>query len=212
MLFIQILAKLPIDLGQGRFRYSTKAKLIAFEYTSKNITGCTALDVGCGDGYWSEKLKNVGYKTTSIDIGRVYPNVDWDTPYKNTVFTDLNKKLRFRDASFDLVWYSEVIEHLENPPKTINEIKRVLKPGGRYIITTPNSFFWLYYFLKLFGFSHKDWQNEGHKHFFHIEDIKKFFPEAKICGYFPYMLLKFKIKRFVSILSPNFVIVGEKAK
>lgn len=206
-----MLAKLPIDLGQGQFRHKTKAKLIAFDHIPKNRAAHTAIDVGCGDGYWSEKLKSAGYRTTSIDMNRTYPNVDWETPYKDTVFIDLNKKLPFQDASFDLVWCSEVIEHLENPRETAKEIKRILKPGGKYILTTPNSFFWLYYFLKLFGLSHKDWQNEGHRHFFHIDDIKALFPEANIYGYFPYLILKYKIRHLVDLLSPNFVIVGEKA-
>jgi 2-polyprenyl-3-methyl-5-hydroxy-6-metoxy-1,4-benzoquinol methylase len=205
-----MLAKLPIDLGQGQFRHTTKAKLIAFNYVPKNTAAPTSLDVGCGDGYWSEKLKSIGYKTTSVDMNREYPNVDWETPYKDTVFIDLNKKLPFQDASFDLVWCSEVIEHLNNPKEVIKEIERVVKPGGKYILTTPNSFFWLYYFLKLFGFSHKDWQNAGHKHFFHMRDIRKLFPQSSIYGYFPYIIFKFKIKRFVSLLSPNFIIVGKK--
>lgn len=212
MSFIKTLAKLPIDLGQGQFRHTTKAKLIAFDGVPKNTAAHTALDVGCGDGYWSEKLKSIGYRTTSIDMNRAYPNVDWETPYKDTIFIDLNKKLPFQDASFDLIWCSEVIEHLENPQAIIKEIERMVKPGGKYILTTPNSFFWLHYFLKLFGFSHKDWQNEGHKHFFHIDDIQSLFPKASIYGYFPYIVFKFKIRHFVSLLSPNFVIVVEKAK
>lgn len=207
---IKLLAKAPVDLGQGTFKHKTKAKLIAFSYVPKCASKCAALDLGCGDGYWSEKLKAKGYKTISADQEREYPNVDSDYRYDSMVPTDLEKELPFPNNSFDLVWCSEVIEHLEKYRLAIAEIRRVLKPDGMYILTTPNSYFWLYYFLKLFGLSHKDWQNEGHKNFFHINDIKKLFPSAKIYGYFPYIILKFKIKRLIGLLSPSFVVIGKK--
>jgi len=207
---IKLLAKAPIDLGQGCFKHKTKAKLIAFSCVPACSSECKALDLGCGDGYWSEKLKAKGYEVVSVDQEREYPNVDSDHSYNPMVPADINKKLPFPDNSFDLVWCSEVIEHLKEHRLAIAEIRRVLKPGGTHILTTPNSYFWLYYFLKLFGLSHKDWQNEGHKNFFHVNDIKKLFPSAKIYGYFPYVILKFKIKRFINLLSPSFVIVGRK--
>jgi len=210
MSLIKLFAKLPIDLGQGNLRHKTKAKLIAFEYIPKSFSDATALDLGCGDGYWSEKLKDLGYQTVSVDIKREYPNVDFDQPYKGTIFLDIDKKLPFPESSFDLTWCSEVIEHSENYKETLNEINRVLKPGGMYMITTPNSFFWLHYFLKLFGLSNKDWQNPGHQNFFNLKDVKKLFPNAEIRGYFPYLIFKFKIKYFISLLSPSFIIIGRK--
>lgn len=210
MSLIKILSKLPLDLGQGKFKHKTKAKLIAFKYIPKHVNRKSALDLGCGDGYWSEKLKSLGYHTISVDMKRSYPNIDSDKPYQDMIPINLNQKLSFPDASFDLIWCSEVIEHLENYQQTIKEIQRLLKPGGIYIITTPNSFFWLHYFLKLFGLSSKDWQNPGHKNFFHISDIQKLFPSAKIYGYFPYTIVKFKINNFINLLSPNFIIIGIK--
>lgn len=52
---------------------------------------------------------------------------------------DLNEgRLPYPDASFDLVTFTEVAEHLENYRAIIREIFRVLKPGGALVITTPN--------------------------------------------------------------------------
>jgi 2-polyprenyl-3-methyl-5-hydroxy-6-metoxy-1,4-benzoquinol methylase len=46
--------------------------------------------------------------------------------------------LPLADGSFDCVLLSEVIEHLEAPKVSIREASRVLRPGGRLLVTTPN--------------------------------------------------------------------------
>ncbi len=210
MSLIQLLQYLPIDFGQGRLKHKTKAKFIAFQYLPRPQGQAKILDLGCGDGYWSEKFKKLGYSVAAIDQETVYPNVNADYGYKEMILCDANKKLPFADSFFDAVWCSEVLEHLTNYKLTVAEIRRVLKPGGVYVLTTPNSFFWLHYFFKIFGVSHQAWQNQGHVNFFHIKEIRQLFPGAQIFGYFPYSLVKFKIKKFVSLLSPYFIVVGKK--
>ena len=210
MSLVTLLANLPIDLGQGSFAHKTTGKLIGFKQIPVPHSGAKALDLGCGDGYWSEKLKALGYKTISIDIEREFPNVDADHPYKGMIPLNANRDLPFPNNSFDVIWCSEVIEHLDNARHAAKEIQRLVKPMGVYVVTTPNSFFWLHYLLKLFGLSNPDWQNKGHKSFFSIADMKELFPQADIYGYFPYILIKAKIKNFVSFLSPTFVVVGRK--
>lgn len=52
---------------------------------------------------------------------------------------DLNtQKLLYNDNTFDLITFTEVIEHIENHRLTLSEISRVLKPGGYVILSTPN--------------------------------------------------------------------------
>jgi len=178
-LLIRVARKLPIDFGQGEFKHKAKAKQIAFSNVKKyNATENqsdipVALDVGCGDGYWSEKIKELGYKTVSIDMHREYPNVDSDYEYSEMIPTDINEKLPFEDDSFDLVWCSEVIEHVQNHESAIMEMRRVLKPNGKLIITTPNSYFWLQYLMQLIGLENSDWQNEGHVNFYNFDTIKR---------------------------------------
>jgi len=52
----------------------------------------------------------------------------------------------------------------------------------------------------------KKMQRKDHKQFFSIKDIKKLFPKAEICGYFPYFgEFRYKINKGFGILSPTFI-------
>jgi ubiquinone/menaquinone biosynthesis C-methylase UbiE len=193
---IDLLKKIPIDLGQGSMRKKNKGKLIALDLI-KNGKNKKALDVGCREGTQSMLLEKKGYEVVSIDI---------EKNYKKCSIVDANKKLPFKNDSFDLIWCSEVIEHLNNPQKVVKEFNRVIKPGGEIILTTPNSYFWLFRIASIFGLTPKKIQRKDHKHFFSKKDMDKLFPKADISGFFPYCILKFKIKRLVGLLSPTFVV------
>lgn len=197
MAFISFLKRLPIDLGQANLKHTSCGKLIALKLVGQGNGAQTLLDLGCRDGYFSRLLAARGFRVTSADI---------ECKCEPCLAIDADKPLPFPEGSFDVIWCSEVIEHLANPAFTLSEFRRVLKPGGRAVLTTPNSTFWLYALLKLFGRTPRDVQHPGHKHFFSLRDIRSFGPaEGKVFGYFPYMILKCRISRCVGLLSPTFV-------
>ncbi|MBI2664000.1 class I SAM-dependent methyltransferase [Candidatus Woesearchaeota archaeon] len=198
---LKILKKMPIDAGQETLRHKTKGKLMALKAIKTAIKGQTALDVGCREGIQSKWLESKGYKVTSIDIEKAY---------EKCIIADCNKKLPFKSNSFDLAWCSEVIEHLDNPEKSVNEMRRVLKPGGIMIITTPNSRCLIYRLLSAFGMPPQKVQNPEHKHFFGEKDVRNLFPKAKILGFFPYMIYKAAIRKNLNFLTPTFVIIERK--
>lgn len=200
MKFLNLLKKLPIDLGQGEYRDRTKGKKIAMRLIGD--IGGTALDVGCREGHQTLKLESMGFEVTSIDI---------EKSFHRCIIMDAEKELPLPDESFDLVWCSEVIEHLEDPAASIEELRRILKPGGRLIITTPNSYFWLFRILGLMGIPPAKVQHPGHKHFFHYRSIRELFPYSVVYGYFPYVILKFRIRHLVGLLSPTFVVMESKS-
>lgn len=197
MSVVALLKKFPIDLGQAGLKHSSYGKHIALSIAGEGRGSETLLDLGCRDGYFSLLLEKRGFKVTSVDI---------ECRYEKCQRVDADKPLPFSDQSFDVIWCSEVIEHLVDPAFTIKEFRRVLKSGGRAVLTTPNSGFWLYSLLRLFGLSPKDVQNPGHRHFFTLKDIQALGPEDGIVyGFFPYALYKRRISHLVGLLSPTFV-------
>jgi 2-polyprenyl-3-methyl-5-hydroxy-6-metoxy-1,4-benzoquinol methylase len=94
----------------------------------------TVLDAPCGDGLLPATLRQAGYDAHGVDInsagaallGQAYHDAD------------LNGRLPFGGAVFDVVFSIEGIEHLEDRFRYLRELHRVLKPGGTLILTTPN--------------------------------------------------------------------------
>lgn len=103
----------------------------------QEVTASTKiLDVGCGHG---DFLRSVSAKTNhTYGIDPDKRALDRNTVIKNK-YVGLAEELPFKDNFFDLVVSAWVFEHLENPRKAFQEIFRVLKPDGKLIFLTPNS-------------------------------------------------------------------------
>lgn len=192
---LALLRKIPLDLGQRDVAGKTQGKQIALGLVPPGA-GKKALDVGARAGVQTEWLRQRGYVVTPVD---------YEPVTDECLHVDANQRLPFEDASFDLVWCSEVIEHLQDPAFSLGELRRVTKPGGLLVLTTPNSYAWLFRFIALFGLTPQRIQRKDHVQFFDLADIKRLAPDAELYGYFPYALVKLTIRRGIGALSPTFV-------
>ena len=93
------------------------------------------LDLPCGPGLLSEALRRLGFHVVAADL-----DAEGFAPRDRIPFyrVDLDAPLPFPDACFDLVHCGDGIEHLENPFQALRELARLLAPGGRLVLTTPN--------------------------------------------------------------------------
>jgi SAM-dependent methyltransferase len=109
-----------------------------YEFASRFVEGKRVLDVGCGSGYGAQMLLDAGAKkVVGIDIDK--EALTFAKKYFNADFKYMNmEKLRFKDKSFDMaVGFASIGPSYWE--KTMEEIKRVLKPGG--IVIVSNSVF-----------------------------------------------------------------------
>jgi len=102
-----------------------------------NVIPGKTLDMGCGDGNVSKLYLSKG-AVYGIDISKIALKYAKNNGIK-TKYCDLNKnKTPFTAEYFDTIIVTDVIEHLIDPIGILIEVKRVLKKGGRIIITVPN--------------------------------------------------------------------------
>jgi O-antigen biosynthesis protein len=99
------------------------------------------IDAGCGTGYGSEILAEAGARrVVGVDISQ--EAIDYASSASSHARTEFSlgslHALPFDDASFDLAVCFEVIEHVEDQPLAIRELRRVLRPGGVLAISSPN--------------------------------------------------------------------------
>lgn len=99
----------------------------------------SVLVAGCGSGHEALHIrKNLGVPVTGVDIVR-----NWDSGYDADIGNfDLLEgsilDLPFDNDAFDIVFYHHVIEHVTNPAQSLDELLRVLVPGGLIYVGTPN--------------------------------------------------------------------------
>jgi 2-polyprenyl-6-hydroxyphenyl methylase/3-demethylubiquinone-9 3-methyltransferase len=101
--------------------------------------GERVLDVGCGEGVFAEELSRSGAAVVGIDVAdeplararRLHPELDLR-------LVDGEGAWDLADASFDVVWAGEVIEHVADTATWLSEVRRVLRPGGRLLLSTPD--------------------------------------------------------------------------
>ncbi|MDE2259663.1 MAG: class I SAM-dependent methyltransferase, partial [Betaproteobacteria bacterium] len=98
-----------------------------------DLKGKLVLDLACGDGRTTYLLRKMGAIVSPFDIIPEYYKLD-----DRARFADVQQRLPIPDESADLVILQEVIEHLPNQLFALQEIYRVLKPGGELFITTPS--------------------------------------------------------------------------
>lgn len=130
---------------EGPFRplHELNPARLKFIADRAEISGATALDVGCGGGILAESLARKGGRVTAIDVApRVLATAKLhliesglEVDYQEITVEDQAKKT---PEAFDLVTCMEMLEHVPDPASIIRSVQKLLKPGGHGFFSTLN--------------------------------------------------------------------------
>ncbi|MFE0100010.1 class I SAM-dependent methyltransferase [Streptomyces sp. NPDC059009] len=135
-----------VPVASGDARSLRQARLLAAALgPATGPTGpAVVLDIGCGDG-------RAARTAAPLLAGHRVVGVDWSQDALRRAQAHLPYAIRgeltdgglpFADGAADAVLFSEVIEHLVDPDSALDELRRVLRPGGHLMLSTPNLAAW----------------------------------------------------------------------
>ena len=96
------------------------------------------LDVGCGWGHFLKIVKDKGWYAEGLEMSKISADYVRERLGIN-VFNGTLKEALFKDEDFDLVHMADVLEHMAEPFKALDEARRILRPGGIIVLKTPNA-------------------------------------------------------------------------
>lgn len=128
--------KYPLRLA----RYLALAEFLRAEVERKGAL--KLLDVGCGIGKLRLACPLDSIEFTGIDVRSTSLEIARRNGYARLLQANLVGALPFASGSFDVLVCSHVLEHLPNPEHQIQEILRVLRPGGLFLMGVPMSWWW----------------------------------------------------------------------
>lgn len=142
---------MPVDAGRSRHGPVSQREQYAkggvgrryWDWRDEKIIAATGagrriLDAGCGEGLLLEKLMRrfPDRDVRGVDVS--LENVRICTEHRLPAQEGDISSLPFEADSFDVVFFIEVVEHLEDPQRAFGELNRVLRQGGRLVVLFPN--------------------------------------------------------------------------
>ncbi|RJQ31651.1 class I SAM-dependent methyltransferase [Candidatus Parcubacteria bacterium] len=165
--------------------------------------------------FWEEKIQEIAENSKVVlDVGggkrfqkgmkeyeKLFKDIDYKTldnvqDYSPDILGDI-KNIPLPDESFDAVICRAVLEHIDDPFKAVSEIRRILKPGGRCLVSLP--FLYPYHAEKGYYGDYYRFTGDGVKYLF------KDFSKIEICkvrGFFETMTNLFPVNLYRKIFSP----------
>lgn len=123
-------------------------KVVRLSSPEQDFSQKRVLEIGCGRGGFAcwlatqvhtpKEVVACDFSTTAVQMGQRYSK---ENNINNITWKEADiMNIPFPDNSFDTVISCETIEHVHDPAKAVKELARVLRPGGRLFLTTPNYF------------------------------------------------------------------------
>lgn len=131
--------------GDKEFRPEINDKndsaLMILDFLKKNINpNKIILDAGCGEGRFSKYFIDIGSKITSMDFSEEYIRLAKKNIMGGKFIVGSVTNIPLKTNSFDYVFCIDVLQHVPDIKKAIEELHRILKRGGKLIIIDKNKF------------------------------------------------------------------------
>ncbi len=150
------------DIGSDRFFQLLETSLGRFGYKeallrnfAKGFSGKKLLEVGCGLGLELARLGKLGFDVTGIDLAPTAVKLCNEHLQRKNLrgkaLVENAEQMNFQSETFDAVYSSGVLQHTPHVNKAIDEIWRVLKPGGKALIILYHRYSWFYLLYRLSG-------------------------------------------------------------
>ena len=145
---------------KGDFKILHKINPIRIEYILKNfkrpLKGKKVLDIGCGGGLVSESLSLKGAFVTAIDennknLNQAKNHAKINSLKINYIKSSFDNFYKKNKNKFDLILCLEVLEHIDNFKKTLQQITTLVKPKGTLVLSTINRNLKSLILAKIFG-------------------------------------------------------------
>jgi len=153
--------------------------------------GIVILDFGCGAGHLIEEMRRVNPEArfVGVDVSHeALARAKTRCPYAEFHHVLESEQISLPSASVDFIFSSEVIEHVYDTEWMAGEMARVLRPGGRLLLTTPYHGFWKNLAIVLLGFDRHFNPTGPHVRFFSKKSLatllEKFGVKPVSCDYY----------------------------
>ena len=128
-------------LLDGYFR-SVESLVAASHITDNEVR---AIEIGCGEGFSTQRLRAMLPSTVQLEASEYVKSLVSSAQKRNPTVPIIEESIyetTHADNSFDLIFLLEVLEHLDYPDDALEELSRILKPGGYLILGVPREPLW----------------------------------------------------------------------
>lgn len=125
----------PTYLEEEAGRRKASRKIL--ERIEQLTTKGKILDVGSSAGFFLAEATNRGWEAAGIEFSK-WSKEHAEKTFGLSIYNQPLEKLNWKPESFDAITMLDVIEHLTDPRKVLAEVKKILKPNGVFVLTTPN--------------------------------------------------------------------------
>jgi SAM-dependent methyltransferase len=155
--------------------------MASYAYAEGYAHGKRVLDFGCGSGYGSALIAKAADSVHALDVAQDaidYARAHFSRPNLEFSRVQPDAQLPFDNGSFDLVLSFQVFEHVRDTGRYLAEIQRVLAPGGRLILITPDRDTRLFPLQRPWNRWHlKEYSQRGLRRI-----LERVFPEVEVMG------------------------------